>query len=330
MSTGLQDRAGKNAALKPFAGALAAYGTHRSYVLNQAGGHQILIPGPPLPGSGSKNTPPRAQDTAGQFDLGQERYMGARSRIVLASSANLGNLFGITGDGGVTGIAGDVALVRPDGKAILIGSIAPTGVDQANPAEYDGSIGSYFCLAPGEDIVFIPDTTVVLTGTGLFVPNFIDGDLINHRTELTVAKQTVMLVPPGKCWYTPAGVDDLAESSFVPLAAAYRSFGILNLDAVGHNVNVYINPGSGAADIRFAVVGCTAGVFTPIPLAAVAGGEGDNALFLPAGHSIKASLATAGDDVLFCAVVAETNQAHIGDEEFENASVVEITTGTIG
>jgi hypothetical protein len=320
MSTGLQDRAGKNAALKPFAGALAAYGSHRSYVLNQASGHQILIPGPPLPGSGSKNTPPRAQDTAGQSDLGQERYMGARSRIVLAAGANFGNLFGITGDGTATGVAGDVVLVRSDGKAIKIGTIALTGVDEANPAEYDGTIGSFFCLAPGEDIVFIPDATISTTGTGLFVPNFIDGDLINHRTELTVQKQTCMLVPPGKCWYTPAGMDDLAESSFVPLAAAYRSLGILNLDTAAHDVNVYINPGSGA-DIRFAVVSCPGGAFTPIPLAAV--GDGDNALFLPAGHSIKASLAVAGDDVLFCCVVAETNQAHIGDEEFAQASIVE-------
>jgi len=319
--TGLTERAGKNAALKPFAGALAAYGTHKSYALDQSKGHQLLIPGPPLPGSGSKNKPPRAQDTEGQFDLGQERYMGARSRIVIAAGANLGTLYGITGDAAATGIVGDVALVRPDGKAIKIGQIHATGVDQANPAEYNGAVGSFLCLAPGEDIVFIPVTTATPTGTGLFVPNFIDGDLINHRVELTTKKDTCMLVPPGKCWYTPAGLDTPVESSFA-LAAAYRSFGILNLDTSSRDVDVYINPGNGSADIRFAkALTCPAGTYTPIPLDQ--SGDGDNALFLPAGHSIKAALTEAADDVYFCCVVAETNQAHIGDEDFENATIVE-------
>jgi len=328
MTTGLQDRAGKNAAHKPFAGANAAYGTHRSYLLNQAGGHQILIPGPPFPGSGSKNEPPRAQDTVGQFDLGQERYMGARSRMIMTQADNLGLLYGITPVAALAGIAGDVVLVRPNGKAIQIGVIDLTNVDQVNPAEYSGAVGSFFCLAPGEDIVFIPDAALATTGTGLFVPAFVDGDLINHRLELSTQKQIAMLTPPGKVWLTPPGVDDPEDSSFAQ--GPHRTLGILNLNAASQVVDVYINPGSGA-DIRFtgaAGLTCPAGTFTPIPFSSAVPADGDDALFLPAGHSIKAALRAAAADVFFCGVVMELNQAHIGDEAFAQASIVETTTTT--
>ena len=202
MATSLQNRAGKNASPKPFGSATVMYGPPKGYVLDQSLGTQLLIPGPPSPGSGSKNLPPRAQDTEGQFDLGVERYMGARTRSLMTQCPSFGTVYGIVG-AGATGVGGDVVLVRPNGKAIVVGSIPLTGAAEASSAKDSGALGPSMFLAPGEDLVFVPKTSV--SGTALFVPAFVDTDLIGLRIPLVATKQDVLVPPPGKVWYLAPG-----------------------------------------------------------------------------------------------------------------------------
>lgn len=320
--TALQDRAGKNASPKPYWFENATYGSHRSYVISQSGGVQLLIPGPPAPGSGSKNLPPRAQNTEGQGDLENERYMGARSRAILTPlSENLGIAYGKSGR-----VVGDIVFVRPNGKAIKIGTldVDPGASDFVSPGVYDiigafgppSPLGSLWCLAPGEDIVFVPNTGSAGSSAGetLWVPNFIDSDLICHRTLLTTAKQTVLEVPPGKAWFVPPAF--LFEASEGPFPSITGAIGLLNLTPGPVDYSAYINPGNG--DVLFASAETAAAAqFTQLAL----GGLVEN-FFLPAGHQIKVALEDEASDVFFAAVVAEVNQAEEMDESFATPVVI--------
>jgi len=301
--TALEARAGKNASLKPHPFANVAYGTNESYRISQLGGLQLLIAGPPAPGSGGKNSPPRAQDTEGQFDLGVERYMGARSRLLQPQTDVLGVLYGIDMVGAAA-VTGSVVLVRPNGKAIVIATM--TVVAGASAVTTGGLLPPGYCLAPGEDIVFIPLTTGMgsqaTEGHALFVPAFVDCDLISQRIPLTTANQSLLVPPPGKVW-------QLATSD----TEGQYDMGILNLDTgVNHDYQAFINDGVG--DVLFDDSVAVSGTFKAL--------SAGNGFFLPAGHTLKAKLDVNGPDVLFYATVAEYNEAEVGDTQFATPTVV--------
>jgi hypothetical protein len=316
--TGLQDRAGSNASPKPFNFQSVFYGSHASYVLDQAKGTQLLIPGPPYPGSGSKNEPGRAQDTAGQADLGVERYMGARSRSILTTaSENVGIAYGKSGD-----VVGVIALVRQDGKAIEIGSLS-VSAEEAAPGLYDlatSVLGSRWCLAPGEDIVFIPDTGSggSTAGAALWVPNFVDGDHICFRQQLSTQKQEVLKVPAGKVWSVSPQL--LFSSKGDPALAS--ALGLLNMSPDEAEYVAFINPGDG--DVEFADDGASGARYTPIELG---GGGSPPAFYLPAGHTVSVQLSATNSDAAnantyFAAVVSEYNQADVTDEKFSTPTLI--------
>jgi hypothetical protein len=302
--TALEVRAGSNASLKPVSQANIAYGTNKSYRLSQLGGPQILIAGPPLPGSGSKNKTPRAHSTEGQSDLGVEKSMGARSRLVRSQSNTFGKLYGIDMLGAAA-VDGDILLVRPNGKAIVIGTMTVAAGDSAETVDSPTGLPEGFCLAPGEDIVFVPDTSAEpLQGHVLWIPNFVDTDLISHRFPLTASKATVLKTPPGKVWQLATSEEE-----------AVCNMGILNLDtAVDHPYTAYIN--DGISDVLYDTDTAIAGEFKQLS------NGGSSGFFLPAGHSLKIMLAAAGPDVLFYGTVSEYNQAEVGDEVFATPVIV--------
>lgn len=325
MNEPLQQRAGKNADPKPYWFQKVAYGARTSYDLSQVGGAQLLIPGPAYPGSGSKNEPGRAQDTAGQADLGNERYMGARSRLATTPLADsFGTVYCTSGS-----LEGDVVLVRNDGKAIVIGTLGPVAAGASAPVLYTipapptpPALGPAWCLSPGEDIVFVPNTGTggSSDGTGVFLPSYYDTDLIAFRQLLTTSKQTVLTVPPGKVWHAIAGFG-LEPTTGVP--AAGHTLGLLNMNPADAAYTAYLNRGSGA-DIPFSAGSiATAARFTSLALGGAGGPVFPTEAFsIPAGHSLKLKLDADVSDVYFAAIMAEYNQAEEGDESFANPTII--------
>lgn len=305
MNKALQSRAGKNAALKPHPFLNVSYGPREPVELTQGGGDQLLVAGPPLPGTGQSGAG-RAQDTAGQGDLGNERYMGARSRLLNAiqsAEAVIGMLYGIKGS-----VDGDVLFVLPNGQAYSIASLSiAAGSAMGLPVSLLGS--HLFALAPGENIIFRPSGGTA-TDKALFVPGYVDCDVLNFHTALNdFTRTTVLEPPPGKVWQIPSA----AENGVLVGA------GILNLDqdglALNHEYKLFIS--DGAQDIEFEDSSASSPALNPISNF----GTG-NSIFLMGseeaggiGMSLKAQLDTTAvkvpDSVLFCALVAEYN---IGDD----------------
>jgi hypothetical protein len=239
--------------------------------------------------------------------------MGARSRLISTQALNLGWAYAVDG----AGINGDILFVRPNGKALKIGRVGVTPVD-VQPAGLDTPLvlPPVWCLAPGEDIVFRPQPTKdgLVAGTALYVPTFVDVDLINFRIPLDTSKQIVLQTPPGKVWQLPGNLNQTGIG--VRLYPDYR-MGILNLDAVGHDYKAYINDGISDVEFDSDVAAFTAfKLVTSPPLP-------DGGFLLPAGHSLKVQITSGSPlaDTFFCATMAEYNQAEVEDETFATPTV---------